>query len=141
MLNGYPGRASEEALEQLKEDIAMGGSTKRIIWCMGMNDPDNNGINPKWLSCVEELKEICENRRFELILSTIPNVPEVDNSYKNAYVKESGYRYIDFASSVGASNGTTWYDNMLHEDMVHPLDQGAIALYTQAITDVPELLW
>jgi hypothetical protein len=74
-----------------------------------------------------------------LILSTIPLVTAVDNTYKNAYVRGSGYRYVDFAAAVGAVEDTTWYDNMLADDGVHPATEGAVALYQQVLTDVPEI--
>lgn len=139
MLNAYPGRNSATALQQVKQDIAYGGCPKRVVWCLGMNDGDNGAINSSWKECVDWLIANHEYYGFELILATIPNTPEVDNSYKNAYVEASGFRYIDFASAVGAHDDTTWYDNMLSSDNVHPLTQGAIALYSQAIADLPEL--
>ena len=140
LLNGYSGRGSIIALESLKNDLRL-GTPKRIIWCLGMNNHDSDtDINTDWKTCVEELIEICKKKNIELILATIPNVPTINNSFKNEYVRNSGYRYIDFATSVGASNDTTWYDDMLSSDGVHPSIQGAIALYGQAVADVPELL-
>lgn len=140
LLNGYSGRGSIEALSSLRNDLKY-GIPKRIIWCLGMNDGDSEtAINNNWKMCVDELISICEKKDIELILATIPNVPTINNSFKNEYVRNSGYRYIDFATSVGASNDNTWYDDMLSSDGVHPSIQGAIALYGQAVADVPELL-
>ena len=139
LLNGFPGRNSATALTSLKQVLEC-SNPKRIVWCLGMNDGDDNGgIDVSWKACVEEVMQICTERAIELILATIPNVPTIDHSAKNAYVIASGYRYIDFASAVGALNDTTWFDGML-DDGVHPTIQGAIALFTQAITDVPELM-
>ncbi len=85
--------------------------------------------------------EVCALYDIQPILATIPCVPSYDNSYKNAWVRASGYRYIDFASAVNtAQDATTWYDDMLSSDNVHPDVQGAIALATQVLTDVPEIL-
>lgn len=137
--NGYPGRNSATALFVAKIVLA-NSNPQKILWCLGMNDGDNGSVNASWKSCVEELIGICTSRKIELILATIPNVPTVDNTYKNAYVRDSGYRYIDFASAVGASSDTTWYDNMLSNDNVHPSQYGAVALFNQAIADVPELM-
>lgn len=140
-LNGFPGRGSVQALAEVKQTMQYAKRPERIVWLLGMNDGDKNGvINAAWLESVEELMEICEEQGIELILSTIPNVPTVDNTYKNAYVRESGYRYIDCAAAVGAADDTTWYDGMLCDDGVHPDVQGGLALYAQTITDVPELL-
>lgn len=140
LLNAYSGRKSTEALTILKDVMLYCKRPERIVWCLGMNDGDNGAVNASWQSCVEELRTICEDNAIELILATIPNVATVDNTYKNAYVRESGYRYIDFATAVGASADVEWYSNMLSSDGVHPDVQGAIALYAQAIVDVPELL-
>jgi hypothetical protein len=139
-LNGYPGRASAKALTEVKKTMKHAKRPERIVWCLGMNDGDNGAVNSTWKSCVEELMEICEEQGIELILTTTPNVPTVDNTYKNEYVRNSGCRYIDFAAAVGADNGTVWYDGMLSSDGVHPDVQGGLALYTQAIADVPELI-
>lgn len=140
MINGYPGRIASSALQAAK--VVLDNSNPEIIvWCLGMNNPDTNGeVNASWLECVEELDGICEARNIELILATIPNVPTVDNTYKNAYVRASGHRYIDFAAAVGAADDTTWFDGMLSNDGVHPAAPGAVALFNQAIADVPELM-
>lgn len=141
LINGHSGRKSAGALAVLKSVLAHSARPERIIWTMGMNDPDaTESPNTSWLSCVEQLKKICKDNAIELILATVPLVASVDNAYKNAYVKGSGYRYIDFAAAVGASSDTAWFDGMLHSDGVHPDVQGAAALYFQAIADVPELM-
>jgi hypothetical protein len=137
--NGFSGRNSADALPVLKSVLKQGARPERILWCLGMNDKDNGAPNASWLACVEELKTICADNAIELILSTIPLVTAVDNTYKNAYVRGSGYRYIDFAAAVGATEDTTWYDNMLADDGVHPATEGAAALYQQVLTDVPEI--
>ena len=138
-LNGYPGRASAEALKVCK-NVLSHSNPEKIVWCLGMNDGDDGEVDTVWKACVDELKQICTDRKIELILATIPNVATVDNSAKNAYVEASGLRYIDFATAVGAHDGTTWYDGMLSSDGVHPAVQGAIALFNEAIATVPELM-
>lgn len=139
-VNAYPGRASAEALRVAK-NVLNHSKPGMIVWCLGMNDGDDGGaIDATWKACVDELMTICEENGIVLVLATIPNVPSVDNTAKNAYVRASGYRYIDFASAVGASSDTTWFNGMLSSDNVHPSVQGAIALFNQAISDVPELM-
>ena len=141
LINGFSGRNSSDALPILKSVLKYSARPERIIWTLGMNDPDKNGApSATWLACVERIKTICEKEAIELILTTTPLVAAVENAYKNEYVRASGYRYIDFAAAVGASSDTTWFDNMLHSDGVHPDVQGAAALYYQALADVPELM-
>ena len=76
-----------------------------------------------------------------LILSTIPTVPNINHEGKNKTVRNSGYRYVDFAKAVGAQSNGTWYTGMLSSDNVHPDVAGAKALYYQAIADVPEITY
>ena len=66
-------------------------------------------------------------------------MPTVNNEQKNAWVRASGYRYIDFAKAVGADENGVWYSGMLSNDNVHPSVTGAKALYTQVLVDLPEV--
>lgn len=141
MLSAYSGKTSEAALQSLKNDLQY-GTPEKVIWCMGMNDGDVDGeINASWLACVKEVEALCAERDIELILTTIPTCPYWNNDSKNPYIKESGYRYIDFAGAVGAYDSITWDEGMLEESelRVHPTEEGARALYYEAVTTVPEL--
>lgn len=126
---------------------------KYIVWCMGMNNKDTEtSVNADWNSTFNALKDLCEANGIELILSTIPTVKggyvEDTNEYnlrihkfKNAIVRSSGLRYIDFDKAVGANEETgEWYGDMLYTDGVHPAADGARALFMQAIADFPELM-
>lgn len=162
MLNGYPGEGSASALADLQNLLAI-STPKVIVWCMGMNDPDSaSDVNPKWKTVVDSVKEICKQNNIELILSTIPTVVGGWNQdtqsnnlgihkFKNAIVRSSGIRYIDFDKAVGANENTgEWYNNGLSNDMleyygqqkgrIHPTVFGAKALYAQAVADCPELV-
>ena len=144
LLNGYGGRTSINAFTAFKTDLSMNRAPRRVVWCMGMNDKDTDSApNASWLSALEEVISLCEQLNIELILATIPNVPSssAKNNFKNAYVEASGYRYIDFAKAVSLNGDSSWYDNMLNSDNVHPNEQGAIALYSCAVSTVPELLF
>ena len=141
MLSAYSGKTSEAALQSLKNDLQY-GTPEKVIWCMGMNDGDVDGeINASWLACVKEVEALCAERDIELILTTIPTCPYWNNDSKNPYIKESGYRYIDFAGAVGAYDSITWDEGMLEESelRIHPTEEGARALYYEAVTTVPEL--
>lgn len=166
MLNAYSGEDSATALVELQNLLQL-NKPKRIVWCMGMNDSDtSSSVNKRWKSAFDTLEEICTTQNIELILSTIPSVfggisdDDVSGNnnkfrshkFKNAIVRASGYRYIDFDNAVGASEetglwfGTTASDitgktgaGMLSSDGVHPTSKGAKALYYQAIADCPEI--
>ena len=140
LVNGYPGQASLSAKGML--DFALSkGNPKVLIWGLGMNDGDSSSsVNENWLSTYNQIKEICESRDIELVLCTIPNVPSINNSFKNEIIRNSGYRYIDFAKAVGAESvGSDWYTGMLSSDKVHPAVLGAQKLALRALEDVPEL--
>lgn len=166
MLNGYSGASTDKAYEDLTNLLVM-NTPKRIVWCMGMNDPDYNGaVGVRWKRIYDQLLTLCTEKNIELVLSTIPTViggisaDDVSgnngkfrpHNIKNQIVKSSDYRYIDFENAVGADSqtglwfGTTQQDiidktdnGMLSKDGVHPTIKGAIALYHQALSDCPEL--
>lgn len=142
MLNGYSGRNSEAALESLTH-ILKYATPETIIWCLGMNDADSEfSINEDWEKVINEVMNICDENGIELILATIPECVSVNNEYKNEYVRNSEYRYIDFAKAVRANENAKWYDSMLEDKdvAVHPTETGAIALYNEAVVTCPELL-
>lgn len=141
LIDGYPGRASNDAYNSLQTSLKH-GKPKYILWAMGMNNTDNDSsVNESWNNIFNNVKNICKENGITLIGCTIPNTPTQFNSYKNNVVRNAGIKYIDFAKSVGAENmGASWYDGMLSSDLVHPTEKGAITLYLQALADFPELM-
>lgn len=139
-LLGFPGRGSLSAIADFKQALEY-GTPKYAVWCMGMNDRDaEDCVNPNWKKASDEFLAICREKGIVPILSTVPNVPERINSFKNDIVRASGYRYIDFAEAVGGvERGSSWYDGMLSPDLVHPDVAGAEALYRAVIRDFPEI--
>ena len=116
-------------------------SPKRICWCLGMNDGDTEtAVNASWKTVYDEIVGVCRSKNIELILVTIPNVPNIRHDYKNEIIRASGYRYIDFAKAVNAEAvGSAWYSGMLSTDNVHPTQEGAKALASRFLLDVPEI--
>lgn len=141
MISGFPGRDSVSALLDFKNLLTY-AQPKFAVWCLGMNDMDDDEtVNPRYKASVDEFLSICSERGIIPILSTVPCVPERSNYGKNKLVRESGYRYIDFAKAVGGEEkGSPWIPGMLCTDMVHPDKLGAMALYTAVITDFPEIM-
>lgn len=142
LLNAYGGESSLQATTSLNNMINNYGIPKFIVWCMGMNDlgdTDENTPSTLWINGINNLLSVCEVNDIIPILATIPTVPNISHIGKCKWVRDSGYRYIDFAKAVGAQSDGTWYTGMLSTDNVHPLALGAKALYYQAIADCPEL--
>ena len=116
------------------------GTPKMLVWAHGMNYASDGTDAPAsgWLNETEKLIKKCTDLGVEIILCTIPSVPSKNHEQKNLWVRNSGYRYIDFAKAVGADASGTWYTGMLSSDNVHPSESGAIALYNMALASVPE---
>lgn len=152
LINGFPGAAAANGYNDVVS-LLKHSTPKYIFWCMGMNNRDDEtNVNSSWLTTFNQLKEICETNGIELIVSTIPTVKggyvedtqeynKRIHKFKNAIVKESGLRYVDFEKAVGANEETgEWFGNMLSSDGVHPSADGARCLFMQAISDFPELM-
>ena len=108
-----------------------------------MNDIDINDSTPNasWLSCVEEVKTLCSNYNITLILATIPTTPTRNNNAKNSYIVQSGYRYVDQVSAMGADNVGNWFAGYQSSDGNHTTTQGAKVLAFRYLSDVPELMY
>lgn len=138
LIDAYPGETSIRSIASLKSYISM-STPKYAVWCVGMNDGSDNGApTTQWLNNVQEFLSVCSVNHITPILATIPTVPTINHDYKSAWVRNSGYQYIDFAKAVGASS-EGWFDGMLANDGVHPTIAGSLALYHRAMTDCPQL--
>lgn len=119
------------------------GNPKYAINALGMNDgsdTDDSTPNATWLANIQEFIAICERHNIIPILCTVPSIATVNNNAKNAWVKASGYRYIDMAGAVGADADNTWYSGMLSNDNIHPSALGATAQFMQLLADMPEIM-
>lgn len=137
---GHGGGNSAQTYPQFEKLIAL-AQPKVAVWMLGMNDPDSSSaINASWKSYAEQFAAACEARGVIPVFTVIPNVPNYRHTFKNAWIKSSGYRYVDWAKAVGAeSAGSSWYTGMLSSDNVHPSALGAQALAMRTVLDVPEL--
>ncbi|MGM9624714.1 MAG: SGNH/GDSL hydrolase family protein [Eubacteriales bacterium] len=134
LVDGLAGQGSPGAFAELERALLY-GTPKLLVWCLGMNDSDES-----YCSVAEKVIAICKERGIELVLSKIPTVPQRSKEKLNAYIEQSGFRYIDSYQAVGASPEGRWYDGYLYEDKVHPTDAGAQALAMRYLIDVPELM-
>ena len=140
LLAGYSGMNTQRGLEDFKVALEK-GTPEYALWCLGMNNGDKtDDPNPDWLAATEEFLTICKYKGITPILATIPSTPKVNNEPKNIWVRNSGYRYIDFNRAVGAHKDRAWYPDMLFKDEVHPARNGAMALYSQVLIDFPEIM-
>ena len=141
LFNAYAGENSTNAVVALRNVVPM-GSPKYLVWCLGMNDGSDSESAPSsaWVAGRDAVINICKRYGITLVFATIPTVPTINNEQKNAWVRNSGYRYIDFAKAVGSDSEGNWYSGMLYTDGIHPTVQGAKALYGRVLTDFPEIM-
>ena len=140
LIDAYGGRASDNAVISLT-NLIKNGSPDYIVWCMGMNDGTDSNSQPSsaWVVGRDAVLGICEAYSIVPVFATIPSVPSINHTYKNAWIRSSGYRYVDFDNAVGANVSNQWYAGMLSTDNVHPTEKGALALYGQFMADFPEI--
>lgn len=141
LFNAYAGENTANAVIALQNVVPM-GRPKYLVWCLGMNDGSDSESAPSsaWVTGIDAVINICKRYGITPIFATIPTVPTINNEQKNAWVRNSGYRYIDFAKAVGADSSGNWYSGMIESDNVHPSEKGAKALYGRVLTDFPEIM-
>ena len=142
LFNAVSGGTSYGANQSFNTLLSYGTPTLAVI-STGMNngsDTDANTPSASWLTAEQAFIETCEMNGIVPILCTIPSVPGISHEGKNAWVRASGKRYIDFAGAVGATPAGEWYTGMLSSDNVHPSTLGGNALFTQLIADLPEVM-
>jgi hypothetical protein len=123
------------------ETLLAHGKPDFAVFATGINNGSDSADAPQqtWLGNVQTFIEDCNENDVVPILCTLPTIPSVNNEKKNEWVRLSGYRYIDYAKAVGADASGQWYTGMLSSDNVHPSALGGNALFTQLITDLPEI--
>ena len=139
VLNAYAGQTSETAYTALK-NLLMITQPKIVVWCMGMNDMDSvSAVNATWKLYYEKLLNLKNKYNFDIVLYTVPTTPTRNNSYKNAIIRSSGYRYIEADLCVRIDNNGNWVSGAL-ADNVHPTALGAKILYYRILADFPEIM-
>ena len=140
LLDGFGGETSDYGTTAFGYYIAK-GKPKYAVYSLGMNDggdTDNTTPYSVWKTNVEKFLKLCEETNVTPILCTIPSTPTKNNEGKNYYIRNSGYRYIDFAIAVDPNGNGNWYSGMLNQDNTHPTNSGARTLYGRMISDFPE---
>ena len=139
LLNGFAGEESVKAVTALDNLFAV-AKPKYILWALGMNNADgDSAANGRWKYGYDHICDICNRYSIIPIFATIPTTPTANNRYKNAIIRESGYRYIDFAKILDPSGDGSWTSGPLCADGTHTTAAGARVSYQQALADFPEL--
>lgn len=141
MFDGFGGRQSESGITGLRQLLSY-KIPKVVLWCLGMNDGDSDSaINSSWQTCANQLVDLSNKYNFEIVFTTIPCTPIINNSFKNAWIKNSGFRYIDIAAAVGGTNvGSTWFSGLLSPDNIHPTyNYGEQVIASTIAAGLPEI--
>lgn len=133
LVDGIAGAGSAMAYTDLMRALKF-GTPKYLLWCLGMNDSDDN-----FKKYFDLVKQKCQQLGITLIGCTIPTVPERNKEIITQYVKSHATRYIDAYSAVGTDPNGNWNSGYLSTDNVHPTQKGARAIATQWLVDFPEL--
>jgi hypothetical protein len=137
---GYAGENSAFAFWSLVILLQQVTKPKVVAWCLGMNDPDtSNAVNASWKFYFDRVVELSKQYGFELVLYTVPTTPTMENGFKNAVVRSSGFRYIEADKAVRIDDDGSWIPGALDVDNVHPTALGAKILYYRVVADFPEI--
>lgn len=139
-IDGHSGRNSLGALASLKHALQYCPAPEYLVWALGMNDADSEtAVNESWMNVSLELQKICSEHQIALILCTTPDTPTRLNGFKNAWIRQSGYRVCDIASAVQRTGQRNWYEGLLREDLVHPTEKGSRLIAMKVIAEIPEI--
>lgn len=146
LLDARSGENATQGLVDLQSLISTGAIPSFIVWLHGMNngtDQDGN-VNATWMEKTQAVLDICTTYGITPILATIPTIPSAMHDALNAWVRSSGYRYIDFASAVESNVDDYWRgwgteNALLSNDEVHPTSHGAVELAMRVLQDFPEI--
>lgn len=144
LYDGFSGRGSSRAIASFGKLLPL-GKPKIVVWAMGMNDGDtNNAVNAAWLSAFQQVEAACVSNGIDLYVCTIPNVlPTVDNSYKNAYIRQSGHKVIDVSEAVGGEpSRQDWFTGYRGNGStnVHPSATGSKVIAAKMLQSLPNLI-
>lgn len=141
LINAYAGEGSSSAYPSFSNLLTY-GTPKFALWFMGLNDGSDTAQAPSanWVTGRDRFLGYCMNEHITPVFGTIPTVPNINSEQKNTWIRNSGYRYVDFAKAVGASSSGVWYTGMLADDNIHPTARGAKTLFAQFLSDFPEIM-
>lgn len=136
-INALNGRDSVGSYDELVKALQF-GTPKYLYWTAFGNDSSSQMLS----NYIDMVKELGEQKGFEVILTKRPSTPVLDNSAKIAVIENSGCRYVDIESAmIDKSVGSNvWYDGFLAADNVHPTARGAEVMSDRILTDFPEFM-
>ena len=142
MIDNLPGGGSLTMIEAFTNDLTI-GCPKYAFWGLGMNDGTDTNVTDfnAWKGRAIKFITLCLTYGITPIMATIPSVPNISNENRNTWIRNCGYRYIDFAKAVNAQPNGTWDPGLIATDNVHPSEAGAKVLAGRVLIDFPEIAY
>jgi len=111
-----------------------------VVIALGTND----SVYADWLVDISNIIGMVEAKGAIPVLTTFP--PRADRqaflNSVNAYIRGSGYLYVDFAKALTANNdGTTWASGVVYSDNIHPNVAGHLAMFERFVQDLPQVFY
>lgn len=137
VIAGRGGATSSSILSRLDADL-LSFKPRFVILLIGANDTVYN----TWLTNVTTIIAKIKSTGAIPVLGTI--APRYDRmgfiNQANAYIRNSGIRYVDFNLVLTANNdGVTWNPDLVQSDLVHPNALGFQVMYNRVKVDLPEV--
>ena len=152
--NHFPGQEGMSGIDDLTSLLSFNSVPTYLLWMHGMNGKNTSPTDERAAyqkSIIDKVVAICTEYGIIPILTTIPSVPSVpaenfngDRTQENAYVRSTGYRYVDWETAVHNNEFSTWYPGLLESPdaqglRIHPTEAGAAVLNASVIRDFPEI--
>lgn len=114
-----------------------------MLIAFGMNEEDYE----KWTENMKKMISLAEENGITPVLATIPPNGAEDREYLNgvheemsAWVRRSGYRYIDIAKALSKNNDSVTFNPRLYlEDNLHPNEAGHRKIYEEFLLSLGDL--
>ena len=129
---------SEAALASFRETLNY-GTPVYAFWAVGSLEADNGAVNAAYLENTEAFIALCREKGIVPVLATVPNTDSADHTHKNAFIKSSGERYVDFAFAVSKDSSAVWYEGLFDNEEGMMTENGARAMFARLIVDFPEI--
>lgn len=137
------GKSLQEGVRSYESLLGL-NCPKFAFWCLGMNDNSDSESQPSsdWVTGKNAFLSLCDTYGIIPIFATVPSVPGTSHELKNAWIRSSGYRYVDFAKALGAQPDGTWRPGLRENETTgkHPSMLGAKVMYYQLLADFPECM-
>ena len=139
VISGQGGEYAYGLLNKMETDINRFVS-KYVIFAIGTND----NLFAQYTDSITQLINHVKSLGSIPILVTITRRLDTDNllflRQANAWVKNSGYKYIDFAKCMSLNNdGETQNESLFFDDHIHPNIAGHEKMFQQVMIDIPEI--